>query len=241
MRSLLAAIAFLTRVPVGRFIAFDSANVSHSSGWFPLIGVLLGTLYAVAAAPVKNHLPTPLVAALLVSLDAALTGGLHFDGLADTADGFGAGRNREEILRIMRDHSIGSYGGVALALAVALKVTANAALLRQSNWLIALILTPALGRWSILLLTAALPYARPSASVVRNMGRWSLFWGTVIVALPILAARSLRAWIAIAIVVGVTSLFGLYCRRRLAGITGDILGANLQLCEIAALLTFVWL
>jgi adenosylcobinamide-GDP ribazoletransferase len=215
VKSFLAATAFLTRLPVGRLAAFDAADVAHSAGWFPLIGVLLGIVYSLAAALLKNYLPLEVVAVLLVILDALATGALHYDGLADTADGFGGGKNREDILRIMRDHAIGSYGGMALATLVALKVTANAALLTRSNWIAALILTPALGRWSILLLTATLPYARPSASAIEGMGKRSLLWGTGVVLAAMIVATiattSARAWIAMAAV-----------------------------CESAALLTFIW-
>jgi adenosylcobinamide-GDP ribazoletransferase len=240
VKSFLAAMTFLTRFPPGRTAVFDAADVAHSAGWFPLIGVLLGLIYAVAAALFKDHLPAAVVAVLLVILDAIATGALHFDGLADTADGFGGGKSREDVIRIMRDHSIGSYGGVALAALIALKVTAYAALLKQSNWIPALILAPALGRWSILLLTAALPYARPSASVIEGMGKRSLLWGTGVILAVMIIARSGRAWIAMAAVVAFTTAFGSYCKHRIVGITGDTLGANLQLCESAALLTFLW-
>lgn len=240
MKSFLAAIAFLTRIPLGRLAFFDAADVARSAGWFPFVGALLGIIYCLAAVLLKGHLPATAIAILLVVLDALATGALHFDGLADTADGFGGGKNREDILRIMRDHAIGSYGGTALAALVALKVMAYAALLGRSNWITALILTPALGRWSILLLTATLPYARPSASVVERMGRWPLFWGTAAISVALAAATSGRAWIAMAVVVAVSAAFGFYCRRRIAGITGDTLGANVQLCECAALLTFLW-
>ncbi len=240
MKSFLAAIAFLTRIPLGRLAFFDAADVARSAGWFPFIGALLGIIYCVAAALLNGHLPVTVIAVLLVILDALATGALHFDGLADTADGFGGGKNREDILRIMRDHAIGSYGGTALAALVALKAMAYAVLLRQSNWVAALILTPALGRWSILLLTATLPYARPSASVVGRMGKRPLFWGTAAILVALAAATSIRPWIAMAAVVAVSAAFGLYCRHRIAGITGDTLGANVQLCESAALLTFLW-
>ena len=240
MRSLLAAIAFLTRLPVGRIAAFNAADVSHSAGWFPVVGVLLGAIYSLVAFLLKDHLPLAIVAVLLVVLDALATGALHFDGLADTADGFGGGKNREDVLRIMRDHAIGSYGGVALATLVVLKAAAYASLLEQNIRIAALILTPALGRWSILLLTAALPYARTSASVVEGMGKRSLLWGTLAIAAALAAAMSVRAYIAMAAVVMVTIAFGFYCRRRIGGITGDTLGANLQLCECAALLSFLW-
>ncbi len=241
MRSFFAGVAFLTRLPVGKLVAFDAADVAHSSAWFPLIGLLLGSIYALTAALLRTHLAPAVVAVLLIVLDALLTGALHFDGLADTADGFGGGKTRDDVLRIMHDHAIGSYGGLALAALVALKTTAYTALLQGTNWLPALILTPALGRWSMLLLTAALPYARPTASVIEGMGRRSLFWGTLPVLIALVVAQSLRGWIALAVTTAVTAAFGCYCRRRIAGITGDTLGANLQLCESAALLTFVWM
>jgi adenosylcobinamide-GDP ribazoletransferase len=240
VKSFFAGVAFLTRLPVGKIAHFDAMDVAHSSGWFPLIGLLLGAICALAAALLRNHLPPAVIAVLLIVLDALLTGALHFDGLADTADGFGGGKTRDDVLRIMRDHAIGSYGSLALAELVVLKTTAYTALLQQNNWLPALILTPALGRWSMLLLTATLPYARPSASVIEGMGKRSLFWGTVPILMALVIGQSERGWIAWAVTAGVTAAFGFYCRHRIAGITGDTLGANLQLCESAALLTFLW-
>jgi cobalamin 5'-phosphate synthase/cobalamin synthase len=240
VKPFLAAIAFLTRFPVGKVAVFDAGDVARSAGWFPLIGLLLGTIHSLAAVLLKDRLPFYVVAVLLVVLDALATGGLHFDGLADAADGFGGGQSREDTLRIMRDHAIGSYGGLALAACVALKSAAYAALLKRSGWVPALILTPALGRWSILLLTAALPYARPSASAIDRMGKRSLLWGTAAILIAMAAARSGHAWAAMAVVAAVSAAFGFYCRRRIGGITGDTLGANLQLCESAALLAFLW-
>lgn len=244
MKLFLAGVAFLTRIPAGKSTAFDTADVARSSAWFPVIGLLLGALYALAAALLKSHLPLAVVAVLLVILDALLTGALHLDGLADTADGFGGGKSPDDVLHIMRDHAIGSYGGLALVALVAFKVTAYAALLTSNNWLPALILTPALGRWSMLPLTATLPYARPSASVIQGMGKQSLFWGSVPILISLLIAqivtKSLRTTFAAAAVIAVTAIFGLYCRRRIGGITGDTLGANLQLAECVALLTFLW-
>jgi cobalamin 5'-phosphate synthase/cobalamin synthase len=234
VKSFLAAVAFLTRIPVG--LAFDGADVSAAGGWFPVVGVLLGTIYYGVAAALKGHLTPMATAALLIALDALLTGALHWDGLADTADGLGGGRTADDALRIMRDHAIGSYGGVALAVAILLKTAACASLI-ESGRTAALILVPALGRWSILLLTAALPYARSSRSVIEGMGRRALIHGTVpLTALVVWQ----RAWAAPIVALAVSAGFGWYCRRRIGGITGDTLGANLQLCESAALLVFAW-
>jgi cobalamin synthase len=137
----------------------------------------------------------------------------------------------------MRDHCIGSYGGTALVLLVVLKVSAYGALLQGNQWLPALVLVPALGRWSILLLTATLPYARQSSSVVRDMGRSSIVWGSLTVAI---ALDGFKLWVPMIAVIALSFLFGSYCRRRIGGITGDTLGANSQLCECAALVTLLW-
>jgi adenosylcobinamide-GDP ribazoletransferase len=241
--TILTALAFLTRIPVGRSASFEADDVARSAGWFPLIGVLLGATYAAAAAVLKPHLPATAVAILLVAMDALLTGALHFDGLADSADGFGGGRDRDGILRIMRDHAIGSYGGVALAILVVLKVAALSTLLGIPNthdWIVAIIITPVLGRWSMLLLTAALPYARETASPATGMGKGSLVWGTVTTVIALAVTMSARAWIAAGVVATVTAGFGAYSRKKIGGVTGDVLGANLQICECAALLTFLW-
>jgi cobalamin synthase len=92
----------------------------------------------------------------------------------------------------------------------------------------------------MLLLTATLPYARPSPSVIDGMGKRSLIWGTLATLCVLVAAQLPRAWIAAGAVLIVTFCFGLYSRHRIAGITGDVLGANLQLSESAALIAFLW-
>jgi adenosylcobinamide-GDP ribazoletransferase len=240
MRSLAAAVSFLTRLPLGRFVRFDAPDVARSAGWFPMVGLLIGAICGGVAFLLRGHLPLTVVAVLLVALDALLTGALHFDGLADTADGFGGGKNREDVLRIMRDHAIGSYGGTALVLLVALKVAAYSALLSGDRWFAAILLTPAVGRWSILLLTATLPYARQTASMIRDMGKSSLIWGTLMLAVALAASRLWCAGAAAVATIVVTACWGFYCRRKIGGITGDTLGANVQLCECAALVVFLW-
>jgi len=240
MKSLLAAVSFLTRLPVGRLVTFDAADVARSAGWFPLVGLLLGAIAGGVAFLLRGHVPSMLLAVLLLVVEALLTGALHFDGLADTADGFGGGRTRDDVLRIMRDHAIGSYGGTALALLVVLKVTAYAALLEREIWFVAILLTPAIGRWSILLMTAALHYARQTPSVVSEMGKGALIGGSFILAVAIAVSRLWCSGAAAAAAIVVSAGFGLYCRRKIGGITGDTLGANLQLCECAALVAFLW-
>ncbi len=159
------ALAFLTRLPVPGPPAVDAAEVGRAALFFPAAGAALGAIVAGSAHVLSPRLPPTLAAALLVTLLALLTGGLHLDGLADTADGFGGGRTPEDVLRIMRDHAIGAYGASALVLALTVKVAAIAALLASGHAARWLLVAPALARWAPVALARFLPYARPGGGL----------------------------------------------------------------------------
>jgi cobalamin 5'-phosphate synthase/cobalamin synthase len=234
MKSFLASIAFCTRIPISA--DFSADDVGKAARWFPLVGLLLGAAYVSMVFILTPRFPASVVAVLIVTAEALLTGGLHFDGLADMADGFGGGKTREDVLRIMRDHAIGSYGAAALILLVALKVTAIAGLIARHAAVRYLLLAPALGRWSLVLLSRLFPYARPSEAVSRHIGTSELVWATALmVSTGILVAKwqSIVCWAA---VTGVSMLFGQICFRRIGGVTGDTLGANEQICESVVLI-----
>src|SRR5205814_5495570 len=162
IRQFAAAIAFLTRLPVPSRAAFDTKDVALSMRWFPLVGLLIGGFLAAGLRLFTPIFPTLVAALLIVAIEALLTGALHLDGLADTADGLSA-RKREDVLRIMRDHAIGSYGAVALILVVALKAAMIGTLIERGVALPYLAIMPVLGRWSLVLLSATQPYARRAA------------------------------------------------------------------------------
>ncbi len=190
-----------------------------------------------------------MTAVMIVIIDAWLTGAMHFDGLADTADGFGGGRTREDVLRIMRDHAIGAYGAVAIGLTIALKIAAIAALaglVDRGDALAGLLLAPVLGRWSAVALGSTQSYARPreddSGSVgspTRFIGRTELLIATVIAGgIAALVSRWLGS-AAIALVAAVVMAWGWWCRRRIGGVTGDTLGAGIEISECVVLVWFV--
>jgi adenosylcobinamide-GDP ribazoletransferase len=234
-----AAIALLTRVPVGR--SFELPELGRSARWFPLIGALMGGIYAGIAYVVAPRMPSSLVAVLIVIAEALLTGALHMDGLADTADGFGGGKDREDTLRIMRDPAVGSYGALAIVLLVAVKVAVIAALSDRRSTASGLVLASSLGRWAIVPLCRFLPYARPSPGMPNYVGTPELVWASLFaasVAFGIAAWRGLICW---CFVMAVTAWFGWYCRRKIAGVTGDTLGACAEICETTALLAFLLL
>jgi len=233
---LLAAWRFLTVVPLPGSRGTLPGDLAASLPYFPLVGLTVGLLLAVAAGPLLLVCPTPLAAVLFTALLAALSGALHLDGLADTADGFASARGREQVLAIMRDSRIGAMGVVALVLVLAFKAAALASLSAE-RLPAALLLAPLAGRTAILIHLALLPYVRASglASIfLAGPRRSAAGMGLVLLGLTALLAgwaalTALIAW-GLALV-----LFGLVCRRRIGGITGDTLGAVCELAETAVL------
>jgi adenosylcobinamide-GDP ribazoletransferase len=245
----ITAVGFLTRLPVGGGSARDARAIAKSARWFPLVGALLGGIYCGAFALLVRVFPPLLTAVIIVIIDAWVTGAMHFDGLADTADGFGGGRTREDVLRIMRDHSIGAYGAVAIGLALALKIAAIAALagpVDRRDALIALLLAPVLGRWSAVASGSTQSYARPAeddvgsaGSPARFMGRMEFVLATVVALVIAVLVSRWRGVAAMVLVAAVVIVWGWWCRWRIGGVTGDTLGAGIEISECVVLMWFV--
>ena len=234
MTRLLAAFAFLTRVPIRR--SFTTEEVGRAAIFFPLVGASIGAAQLGLWRFFDTTLPPLLLAVLVVSFSAWVTRGLHLDGLADFVDGLGGGRTREDVLRIMRDSCIGAFGAIALVLVLFTKVAATegAALVLWQ----ALVLAPVLSRWSIVLVGFVLPYARETAAPSSYFGKRELFGATVMLAAACLLAPRLAATMGAGVLV-VSFVVGTIARRRIGGVTGDVMGANLELAEAAALLVAV--
>jgi adenosylcobinamide-GDP ribazoletransferase len=181
-------------------------------------------------------MPPTLCAMLLVGLSAWVTGAIHLDGLADMADGFGGGRTRDDVLRIMRDPVIGSYGAVALVLVITMKVAALATLLERDAALPFLVAAPALSRWTIVGLAAWLPYARPEGglgeAVTREHDTAGLLVATALTAAVTIGALRTDSVMPWALAALVMVAIGRVARRRIGGVTGDVFGASVELTEI---------
>jgi adenosylcobinamide-GDP ribazoletransferase len=238
------AAGFLTRLRVSRNFAGGARDIGKSARWFPLIGALLGGIYAGAFLLLIRVFSPLLTAVLIVIIDAWITGAMHFDGLADTADGFGGGRTREDVLRIMRDHSIGAYGAVAVGLALALKIAAIASFADQREALAALLLAPVLGRWSAVVSGSIERYAR-AVEDAEGVGGAARFIGRTELAIATIIALSVAIFVSRLKGIGVTAMvslvilmWGWWCRRRIGGVTGDTLGAGLEISECVVLVWF---
>jgi adenosylcobinamide-GDP ribazoletransferase len=235
--SLRSAVAFLTVIPVAGGEGKPAARLGRA--YFPAVGALLGLLAGLVFVLTASITTQTLGAVAAVAVLAALTGGLHLDGVADAADGlFGRG-TRAQRLEIMRDPRIGSFGAVALIMVLLGDVAALSAL-APAMAIVALVIAGAVSRWAMLWVIAFVPYVRETGLGVAAGGAnraFDLVLGTALAAVAcVLDWR--HAAVAI-LVVGVTALLvSIVARRRIGGATGDIYGAATELCQLAALITF---
>jgi adenosylcobinamide-GDP ribazoletransferase len=236
--SLILALRFLTVVPVPGRAAEGPPALGRAAWWFPVVGLMLGGALALTALGADALFPPLVAAALLVSAWKGATGGIHLDGLADCLDGL-AGRDPARRLAIMRDSRIGVFGAGGLVLCCLLAVTALGALAPALR-LRVLVLAPVIGRVTPLLAGAWLAPATPDqglgAAFAAGLSRWA---GLVHVG----AGCALAAWLlgagGVAVVAaawGVALLAAAGVARRLGGLTGDVLGAVVELAELGVVL-----
>jgi adenosylcobinamide-GDP ribazoletransferase len=243
----LSAVQFLTRIHVPPQ-NYEPDTLSRAVKFFPVIGLLIGAGAALLHFLLTRHLPVMIVALLIVIYLVAITGCFHEDGLADAADGFGGGWERERVLAIMRDSRIGSYGATALALSLLARVLLIASLspVHAAAYLIA---AHVLCRWTTLPLSFYLPSARSGgedlidgqgARIARLTTRGTLAFGSLFTFAIVGILLRGRALLPILASAGITLLTALYYKCRIGGVTGDCFGATNQLTEIAIYLCGVW-
>ncbi len=235
------AIGFLTRIPMLVRIDYSPRLMSQCSVYFPLVGLVLGVIYA-GLYVAFVQLWSPLVCLVLVTgFHLWITGAFHEDGLADSVDALGGGYSLEARLTIMKDSRIGTYGTVALVMALALKVVLLAE--AQPVWL-ALVLAPMVARLAPLMIMGFLPYVSDpdkskSKPVAEDFSRTRLVAAALFTALVSLALIPIGAgiwvWLLLA-TLGVALAWGVYLRQQLGGYTGDTLGASVVFAELVVLL-----
>lgn len=241
---LVAAFQLLTRLPVG-WIATPGGpggttpDLRRMVWAFPIVGIAVGLAGGIVWW-IADGLGAPATIAAILALTATVlvTGAMHEDGLADTADGFGGGATRERKLEIMRDSRTGSYGAIALVLSVALRIAALAHLAEAANPLLALVAAGALGRAVIAGLMRALPPARSdglAAQGARPEPR-AVAGGLAIAGLVALLLLPLGAALAAILAAALAwAVIAWLARRQIGGHTGDVLGAGEQVAECLVL------
>lgn len=232
MRGLLAAIGFLTRLPVPARV-FDEAARPSQLAWYPAVGLLIGGLLS-CLGWLLSGAPPLLAAGLLLAAWVVLTGALHLDGLADSADAWVGGLgDRERTLTIMKDPRSGPIGVTAVVLVLLLKFGALVSLPHPSA---ALWLAPLLGRAVLTAAFVTTPYVRSgglgSGLVGGSRGACVLALVLTVVCCLLAGWHGLRALIVVALVF---AWWRWACLRRLGGMTGDTCGALAELVEMAVL------
>ena len=238
IRSFRAAMSFLTVLPVAN--ADGSAGERLGRAYFPAIGALVG-LVAALASVAAGALTTPLLGgAVAVAVLCLLTGAIHLDGLADTADGLLASGDVERRLSVMRDPRLGSYGVTAIVVVLLLEVAAIAAM-SPERAIAGLVIAGALSRLATLSVITFVPYVRSTGLGVaawdtRRRGL-DLSFGALTVAIVCLLDWR-RALLALPVVALAALAVVVLARRRIGGATGDVCGATAELGQLAALLVF---
>jgi adenosylcobinamide-GDP ribazoletransferase len=239
---LAAAFQFLTRIPMPS-TSFEENALSRSVKFFPLVGLAVGSGAALLQRILMVHLSRPLTTLVVLTYLVLITGCLHEDGLADTADGFGGGWTKDRILAILRDSRIGSYG----AIAVVLSLLARYLLLESlpvERFAAYVISAHVLCRWSSLPLSYFLSPAREQegqgARIAKLTSFSSLLFGSLFsVAIVTFALRkSAVAPLIAAPLIALTS--GWFYYKKIGGMTGDCFGATNQLTEIAIYFCGAW-
>ncbi len=238
-----SAVRFLTILPVPERWCGDLDSFRKSVDWYPLVGLLIGLLAGIFDLSLCWLLPVPVASAMLLAAMIAVTGALHMDGLADTADAFFSSRGRERMLEIMKDSCAGPMGVTALVLLLLGKWTLLVALPGSFRFAV-IALMPVCGRCAIAVLSGQLPYARPEGGTaaftqegdarLRGVFAWTV--------VGLLSLVLLGWWPGLATIV--TSVFLIrvlkgYYMRKIGGYTGDTLGAASELAELIPALVII--
>lgn len=242
MNTLFAAFRFLSIFPLPGASATDPETLQKSLVYFPCVGLVFGVFASLSTIILQPVFPPLVVAVLLTFILAALSGGLHLDGLADTTDGFFSARPRERILEIMRDSCIGTMGALAIIFVLFLKVSALASMPGEKVWQ-AVFLMPVAGRCILVIMTVGYRYARTEgglASPFLNKNKLLPVSIAVLIlsTLGIIFSGILMGIFYVLVIVLISVSFGSYCSRKIGGITGDTLGCSCEIAETAVALIY---
>lgn len=237
----LVALEFLTPLRLRRVKQWDDRTFGASIAWYPLVGLLIGGLLMMLDRALSLVLPPVPTAALEVAALALLSGGLHLDGIADTADGMAVQGDKADRLGVMSDGRTGPAGVMALVI-VLIVLWASLASLGPTVRPAALLLAPALARWSVVPLVLIFQPARPRGlgHALDTAGRWP----TTIIATLISCVAAISvfgsAGLLLMVIAAIAAIVIAWsASRMLDGITGDTHGAAIEVSQVVVLLMII--
>ncbi len=244
VRRILIAVKFLTILPLPGKEIVAPRELGKSMAYFPLVGMFIGLLLACVYMVLIKFISPLLTAVLLTGFWACFTGFLHLEGFVDAADGFSASPDKEKILEVMKDQHCGAKGAIVLVFLIILKI----ALFNEipgSERIYALILTPAIGRWVMVCAASLCLYARKGAGFgkdfVENAGKTELIIASSILISAGVCLLRIKFIVLMIPVLFFAFIVIFYAKKRINGVTGDVLGAVNELTEVVSLGAFLFL
>lgn len=251
MNGIISLFKFTTRLPLGGKDDIDWEKLGKSMKFFPLVGIILGLIMYSSVKLLSMGINSPLlIAALVVMVYVVLTGGIHLDGLSDTFDGIFSYRSKQRMLEIMKDSRVGANGVISLVMYFILSVILLGELDTLEIPMGAIILIyPVVGRMSSVLNCAVSEYARSNGmakAFVENTSYRDFLLSFVITVLYVYGVITYFSLpIAVILTVPVTAILSYYfarvMKRKIGGVTGDTLGAVLELSQLATVLSVYFL
>jgi adenosylcobinamide-GDP ribazoletransferase len=242
--SFLAALQFLTSIPVPLKRELSPAQLGRATTYFPLVGGIIGGILAGLNWLLLYILPPGVVNALLIAALVILTGALHLDGFADTCDGMAGHKTVEERWSVMHDSRTGAFGVVGIVLLLLVKYVSLNSVPPELITAV-LIFMPVVSRWAMVYAIFVYPYARPEGlgTAYKNATRWPQFTVATIITLAVAAALfPLFSYAGLLLIFGiwiVTAPLAIYFKYKFAGLTGDTYGAINEVAEVMGLLFVV--
>ena len=239
--SFLAAIQFLTSIPLPRRREASPEDLGHSTTYFPVVGLIIGIILGGLNWLLSLVLPPAVVTALLLVVLVIITGALHLDGFVDTCDGIAGHKSVEDRWRVMRDSRAGAFGIIGIVLLLLVNYVSLNSIL-ETFIMATLLFMPVVSRRAIVYAIFVYPYARPSGlgTAFKQTTKWPQFIAATLITLVVAAALyplcQLTCLLVIFGVCLVTAVFSLYLKRKFSGLTGDTYGAINEVAEVMVLI-----
>jgi len=234
----LAALQFLTIIPLPWRREVSPKDLGRSMGYFPVVGGIIGLILAGLSRLLGLLLPSAVVNMLLIICLVVISGALHLDGFTDTCDGIAGHKTPEERWQVMHDSRVGSFGIVGVCCLLLVKyISLNN--VPETLLMATLVLMPVVSRWAMVYAIFAYPYAKPSGlgKVFKQEARWPSLVMATLIALAVAMALFRLAGLAVMLSAWViTVVMAIYLKRKFSGLTGDTYGAINEVAEVGVLL-----
>ena len=239
---LAAAITFFTRLPLWKVLEIPSESFKKIICFWPLTGWITAGFTALAWLAFSMIFPPILAVILAFACKVLLTGGLHEDGLGDFFDGFGGGRTKEDVLRIMKDSYVGSYALIGMIFYYLLLINTVVSIPTEMTAIVILAADP-FSKMLTALMMNLLPYARTeqeskSKTLFEKLSSGRLITILIFGLLPIILLLEVKLWLTVLLPIATVCFVFFLAKKRIGGYTGDICGATALLCELSFYLSF---